>query len=78
MKDYFGRAVDIYKDDSQFMVELELLLQEALPKEVRVYLCDLYCKELNETMTMKETSPTLQQRCTLLYLLGNLSAQPVC
>lgn len=60
------------------MVELELLLQEALPKEVRVYICDLYCRELNETVTMKETSSILQQRCTLLYLLGNLSAQPVC
>ena len=72
--EYFSRAVTLFKDDTVFMSEFTKLLQTAMPLGLRHDLVMLYSDELEEAnMVTKETSQSLQLKCTLLYLLGLLS-----
>lgn len=71
--DYFSRSVELFRDDRGFMVQLLALIEEDLPTEVKQSLTWLFLDELDELSEARDSSVSLQKKCTLLYLLACLS-----
>ena len=57
--EFFSRAVILFRDDDNFMTELQLLISANLPATVRHQLIFLYEDELFEIMDSKDSSLTL-------------------
>ena len=54
------------------MRAFETLLKDDLPADLRYELSDIWLLELQELDYCKESSVNLQQKCCLLFLLGQI------